>query len=133
MNAPLVIEFNTRNLEMTKERLENWKNWAKDRKQYRVTPSLEGKYRPPPSWHPPEPKIFVDINDALKVERAIVGMPQPFKQVIIYGYITPFIDLHFFCRKAHIRIGEYDSYTRRALDMVHNRLMRLESFKEGLK
>lgn len=121
MNAP-VAEFTDYDVSETQQRLENWRQWARPRRHYRVTPSLEGRYKPPPSWHPPEARIEIDLNDALKVERAIVKLPHPYKQVIIYTYIHPWLDLRGFCRKARINIRDFDMYQRRSVDMVHNLL-----------
>jgi hypothetical protein len=131
MNLP-TIEYTTKDTATTEQRLENWRNWARDHRKYRVTPSLEGRYRPPPSWHPPEPKIFVDILDAIKVEKALVAMPQPYKQVLIYRYIYPFLNFNAFCRKASIHQSKFNEYERRAICMLHNRLMRAEIFSQDV-
>lgn len=135
MNAPQSDFQNTyavRDIDGTLDRLDNWKRWAKDKPQYRVTKSLEGKYKSPQHWHPPEPKIFVDILDAIKVERAIIDLPKPYKQLIIYKYIMPFLSFDGFCRKAAIRPDQYDVFERRAIDMIVNRLRRAELFTQDV-
>ena len=134
MNIP-AKEFNyytPRELDRTLDRLENWKRWAKDKPQYRVTPSLEGRYKSPQVWHPEEPRMPIDLNDAMAVERAIIKLPKPYKQIIIYRYIYPFINLQQFCRHAAIRLREFEVYERRAMDMIHNRLMRGDIFKQDI-
>jgi hypothetical protein len=125
MNAPIEkLLSHAFDVSETKERLENWRQWARPRMQQRVTQSLEGRYRPPPSWHPPEAKTEVNLIDALKVERAIVNLAPQYKQVIIYSYIYPYLDLRAFCRKAKINIRDFESMQRKAVDMVHNLLLR---------
>jgi hypothetical protein len=112
-------------IETTKERLENWKQWARNKKHYRITPSLEGKYRPPPSWNPPEPSIQVDINDALKVEKVLVSptFPSKSRNLIIYAYITPQLDIHYVCRKLGINKRNLEADLQTAINILHNRLI----------
>jgi hypothetical protein len=131
MNLP-VIEYTTTETSSTESRLENWKNWAREHRKYRVTQSLEGRYRAPPMWHPPEAKVFVDILDALKVEKALVAMPQPYKQLLIYRYIYPYLNFAAFCRKASIHQSKFSEYERRSICMLHNRLMRAEIFTQDV-
>jgi hypothetical protein len=134
MNIP-AKEFDyyvPRELDRTLDRLDNWKRVFKDKPHYRVTPSLEGKYRSPQVWHPEEPRMPVDLNDAMEVERAIVKMPMPFKQIIIYKYMYPFLPFSGFCRKAKINPREYNQKERRAHDMLHNILMRAELFRQDV-
>lgn len=120
-------------LTVTEQRLENWKNWARPHKKYRVTTSLEGRYKAPPVWHPPEAKVFVDINDALEVERAIIRLPAKYKNLIVYKYITPYLNLNGFCRKNAIRSSEYDMEERKAILMVQNRLRRMQDVEAVLQ
>lgn len=109
-------------LKETMERLRNWANWARDKPHYRVTQSLEGRYRPPPVWEAPQPTTFVDINDALKVERAIIGMPKPYKALVIYVMIRSGLPLPIFCRKNRINARDFDELERKAYIIVKNRL-----------
>jgi hypothetical protein len=135
MNIPakeFTYYYTPRELDKTLDRLENWQRVYKDRPQYRVTPSLEGKYRSPQVWHPEEPKMPCDHNDAVVVERAIVRMPTPYKQIIVYKYMYPFLPFSGFCRKAKINPRNYEAAERKALDMIHNILMRAELFKQDV-
>lgn len=111
-------------IEQTKERLENWKAWARDKIHYRITPSLEGRYRPPPSWHPPEPKQVVDIFDAAKVEATLTNptFPEKYRKIIVYAYITPYININVFCRKNGVRARGMDEDLKTAIMMLENRL-----------
>jgi hypothetical protein len=114
------MDFDT--LEQTKDRLQNWKRAFKDHRHYRVTPSLEGRYRSPQCWEAKEPSIAIDMIDALKVERAIVGMPDMYKAILKYHYFQSFIPLQIFCRKNRIRLDQYEHEEAKAIRIVDNRL-----------
>ena len=111
-------------IETTRERLENWKKWARTSRHYRITPSLEGKYRPPPSWHPPEPKIYVDSLDALIVEKALVNpsFPRKSRELIKYAYIESGKPIDIACRKIRINKRNFDEDLETAIRMLHNML-----------
>jgi hypothetical protein len=111
-------------IETTKERLENWKQWARDKRHYRITPSLEGKYKAPPSWHPPEPSIHVDILDAIIVEKVLVGLtfPKKAREIIKYSYIHSGMPIDVACRKIGINKRNFDEEMETAIRMLHNRL-----------
>lgn len=113
--------------ELVHQRLQNWCNWAKDRPHYRITPSLEGRYKPPPCWHPPEARIFVDLNDAYKVESAIIKIPDKFKNIIIYAYIKKYLKFEMVCRKLHISQSDYPIQEKKAINMVKNRLIAIDN------
>lgn len=85
------------------ERLENWAKWAR---VSRIIPtsckSLESRYRSPQHWNAPEPSIFLDILDAVEVEKAIIKLPRPQLNIIVYAYIRPGYDFHAFCSKNRI-------------------------------
>lgn len=114
------MNFDT--LEATKERLENWHRCFREHIHYRVTASLEGRYKPPPVWHPPEPKIFIDTIDAGIVELAVIGMPASYKALLKYHYFTPYIPLNVICRKVKIRADYYNVEIEKAIRMVDDRL-----------
>lgn len=111
-------------LQNTLDRLDNWKKCYRDRKHYRVTPSLEGRYKPPPSWHPPEPKLFVDTLDAVIVEKALVNpsFPKKARALIVYSYMHPFIPLPIACRKIGINQRHFEAELKTAVNILHNRL-----------
>lgn len=114
------MEFDT--LEQTIDRLANWRRAFKDHRNYRVTPSLEGRYRSPQCWEAREPSIQVDMIDALKVERAIVGMPKLYKAILKYAYFQSFIPRQIFCRRERIRIDQYEYEEEKAVRMIDNKL-----------
>ena len=107
-----------------KERLVNWRNWARDKRHYRITPSLEGRYRPPPSWNPPEPKLFVDVLDAIVIEKALTNetFPKKARKLIVYAYINPSIPLQIACRKIGINARHFETELATAINILHNRL-----------
>jgi hypothetical protein len=115
-----MMEFDT--VEQTKDRLANWKRAFKDHMNYRVTPSLEGRYRSPQCWEVREPTTQIDMIDALKVERAVVGMPKLYKAILKYAYFQMYIPRQIFCRKERIRVDQYDLEEEKAIRMIDNRL-----------
>lgn len=112
------MDFDT--LESTKERLNNWKRWAITKPHYRVTMSLEGRYRSPQCWEEKQVTTIVDINDAIAVERAIIALPKVNLAIIKYSYITPFIALNGWCRKNRVRADQFDIELERSIMMVRN-------------
>lgn len=114
-------------LDLIDERLLNWARWAKDRIHYRITPSLEGRYKAPPCWHPPEPKTFVDLNDAYKVEKAIIKIPEKFRNLIIYEYIKPYLNYHKTIKRLKIADADFHIQSTKAKNMVKNRLIAIDN------
>lgn len=112
------MNFDT--LGYTKERLYNWKRWAITKPSYRVTMSLEGRYKCPQCWDIKQPTTIVDINDAILVERAIIALPIKNLSIIKYSYITPFISLNGWCRKNRVRTDQFDIELSRSILMVEN-------------
>lgn len=112
------MEFDT--LEATKERLQNWKRAFKDHPHYRVTPSLEGRYKCPQCWEEKQIQEPIDINDALLVEKAVINLPDKNKAIIKYNYFTPYIALHGWCRKNNIRPDQFEYELARSIKMIDN-------------
>mgnify|MGYP001558516551 CR=1 FL=1 len=67
--------------------LQNSANWCRVGTVQRRTPSLEGRYRPPPCWHQPEPPNSPDINHAHRVEELIVSAPHDYGTHLRLWYI----------------------------------------------
>ena len=59
-------------------RFENWRRWCVARGLHQGHAySIEGRYRSPQHWNPPEPKPqMIDDNDALMVNRAYTRLAQ---------------------------------------------------------
>jgi hypothetical protein len=112
------MNFDT--LEDTKERLDNWKRWAITKPHYRVTMSLEGRYKCPQCWEERQPTTIVDINDAIAVERAIISLPKHNLAIIKYTYLTPFIALNGWCRKNRVRADQFEFEVARSIMMIRN-------------
>lgn len=72
-------------------RLENWRQWGKDRPQYHKTRSLEGNYKAPPVWESPALRAEIDVNDALKIECAIILLPEKYKMVLVVSKMYPYL------------------------------------------
>lgn len=105
-------------------RLENWARWARVRPHYAKCRSLEGKYKAPPTWHPPEPRIEVDTLDAVVIEKALVqpSFPKKSREIIKYAYLYSGIHPMKICRKLGIKNGDIDAELRTAIMMLENRL-----------
>ena len=113
-------------IETTRERLENWKKWARTSRHCRITPSLEGRYKAPPTWHAPEPKVFIDTLDAVVIEKALVNpsFPRKSRELIKYAYIESGKPIDIACRKIGINKRNFDEDLETAIRMLHNRLNR---------
>ena len=72
-------------------RLDNWQQWGKDRAQYQKTKSLEGNYKAPPVWESPALRAEIDVNDALKIERAVIHLPEKYKMVLVVSKMYPYL------------------------------------------
>lgn len=108
------------------DRLHNWCRWA------RSSPSpcrsfLGQLYTPNPYEkdengelisRPQPPQIPIDLQDALKTEKAILRLPRtPYNatRLIVYHYITPWKDIHRECRKIGVKVYKYQSSLEEAL------------------
>ena len=114
------MDFDT--LEATKERLENWKRAFRNHPHYRVTPSLEGRYKCPQCWEEKEVKIEIDTIDALEVERAVIRLPKENRAILKYNYFTPYIALQGWCRKNGINPNQFEIELARSIKTVDNLL-----------
>lgn len=114
------MDFDT--LEATKERLDNWKRAFKDHPHYRVTASLEGRYRSPQCWEEKKVNSIIDTIDALAIERVIIQLPDINKAILKYNYFTPYIALQGWCRKNKVRVDQFEIELNRSIRMVDNRI-----------
>lgn len=121
-------------------RLENWRICFKDKPQYHKTKSLEGNYKEPPQTKeegeqegydaPTQAKPVLDINDAIKVERAVVSLPLKHKLVLVCNYMYPYLLTNNRFTKTCTVIGisrkaeVFDDYLKKAMLMVENKLNR---------
>jgi hypothetical protein len=85
------------------QRIINWSKWAKSSLKIPVScKSLENRYRSPQHWHAEEARMPIDILDAVEIEKAIIKLPRPQLNIIVYAYIRPGYDFHAFCSKNRI-------------------------------
>lgn len=68
-------------------RLENWAHWSKDRMIYRSCASLEGRYTSPQNDDDRQPRLIFDVQDALRMHRAICRMPEKHRKMLHMWYI----------------------------------------------
>lgn len=85
----------------------NWVNWVRVKWHPQSVKSLEGRYRPPPCWHPHEPSNPPDLNLAHKIEDLIVSAPNHYGEHLRLWYV----------RRAPAEIAERK---------LHMKLMQLE-------
>lgn len=118
-------------------RLENWRISFKDKPQYHKTKSLEGNFKEQPTRDEQgniiegydadtQPKQSLDLNDALKIERAVIRLPHKFKMVLVCSYMYPYLlTNNRFTRTCNIigisrRAEVFDDHLNRAKMMVEN-------------
>ncbi len=69
-------------------RLENWTRWARDfGGSIGHCASVEHWYRSPQHWWPEEPHIEPDLHDAIKLERAIRGLPLDYQKPLVLFWV----------------------------------------------
>lgn len=98
---------------------------------------MERRYRSPPQWHPPEPRMpEADENVGIAVQRAFIRLPEargfPFRSIIRAEFcVRPWVvaldvgELEVaIARKAGVSIGAYDQTLERALLSLANLLKR---------
>lgn len=83
---------------------------------------MEGKYRSPQVWYPPGPKPpEIELWNALKVERSIVGLTWKYVE-LLKGHYVYRANPKSIIRKIHIRPSDYDATLQMARLMVKNRI-----------
>lgn len=70
------------------DRLHNWGRWVRVHRPKSHTLSLEGNYRSPQHWDPPEPMLPpCDRRDALEIESAASLLPLRYHWVLRLRYV----------------------------------------------
>jgi hypothetical protein len=83
-------------------------------------------------WEAPPIKPFLDMNDAIVVEKVIIGLPDKHKRVLVVQYMYPYLLVNSSFAKTCkiIGIGRkseiFDEYLKNAKQMVHNLLTKSE-------
>lgn len=122
-------------------RIENWRICFKDNHQSFKTGSLEGNYKQPPVTKEMlelvKDEVFenvvtarhtIDINDAIKVERAVIDLPTKYKMVLVvdtmYKYLLNGSHFRKTCKIIGISIDSavFDDYLKKAKTMLENSL-----------
>jgi hypothetical protein len=94
----------------------------RDDPHYRVTASLEGRYKCPQCWEEKQINAAIDTIDALAVERVVIRLPDINKAILKYSYFTPYIALNGWCRKNRVRADQFELELARSIKMVDNLL-----------
>lgn len=115
--------------ESFQSRLENWRRWLTSGGSVGRCGSAEGNYRPPPCWHPPEPRVGIDLADALKVNEAWQELVMPEKQMVKFAMVYK-EHWRATCRKLRIGSEQYDSMLERSLTNLRNNLTFVRNSEE---
>lgn len=67
-------------------RLENWAMWAHGKPQQQISPMFR-LYRSDQMWSAPEVRPVVDVPDAIRMERGIVGLPERHRHALQWCYV----------------------------------------------
>ena len=108
-------------------RVRNWIRWCNQKGLYQGrTGSIEGAYRSPQHWDPPEPRPpSIDALDAVVVNRCYVRLAQlaPSQAQIIKVLIfRPYWRPQWQAQKLGIHYLELDEALQRAKKMLENQL-----------
>ncbi len=104
------------------ETLLNWARWCKvNTHPHRRTPSLEGRYRPPPMWEEPILSKPPDLKLAYSIERLIVVSPHDYGKHIRFWYIRR-LSLSMAAKKLHITPLKLESHLAASREFIKNHL-----------
>ena len=110
--------------------LDNWRRHYQDRYAKRVTPSLEGRYKPEAGdvleQDLPPPSLPVNVKQALHIEKLVINLPHKNKLCLVATYMYPFAltnnSFYRFCRVAAIKPNQYETILQKAKHMIENNL-----------
>jgi hypothetical protein len=123
-------------------RLENWRICFKDKPQYNKTKSLEGNFKETEKRTdelgneiegydaPTQSKPVLDLNDALRIERAVIKLPDKHKLVLVCNYMYPYLLTNNRFPKTCTIIGisrkaeVFDDFLKKSKTMLENILNR---------
>ena len=120
-------------------RIENWRLYFKDRPRISKIGSLESNYKEPPVTKEMldalKDQVFevklsvrpsIDVNDAIKVEKAIIKLPMKYKMVLVVNEMYPYYlhgsNFRKTCKTIGISIDNtvFDSYLLKSKIMLEN-------------
>lgn len=116
---------------MTDEELfSNWARWVRDRfYSPSMCYSIESRYRSPQTWHPPEARPpEVDRIAGMAVEKQVSYLQRSENQSlkgyaeVLKGHYVKKSKPEAVCRKARIRMSEYNAVLKMAQLTVKNRM-----------
>ena len=115
-------------------RLKEWAAWVRVRPQgWKCQPMFRLFRSMGRQWHVPEPKVEVNTLNAHEVERAVCLMPEPFRLVIRWAYVYPYVHVGKIRREVGATDQELAAMLGSARDMVKNRLAKkLVDMEESL-
>jgi hypothetical protein len=102
-------------------RLTNWGHWARTRTHYGHCYSIEHQYRSPQHWNPPEPRIVVDVPEAMEVERVMRHIPRRHSVALACHFVWR-LPQKACCQRVMLRFDLWDEFLGDAMHMVQNRL-----------
>lgn len=99
--------------------IDNWASWVRTRPPRSHCRSIEHLYRPPKHWWPEAPRAAIDVQEALKVERALRVVPRQHQQALIWHYAAK-APSSYICRKLVLRRDDWDRFLEDARTMLKN-------------
>ena len=101
--------------------LENWGRWLRSNPVVRQhCYSIEGRYRSPQCWYPPEPREpDADPHAAMRVERAMPYLPGRSRRALELRYVRR-LPLSIVAKRIAIHVGDIDEFMERAKLILKN-------------
>lgn len=103
------------------DRLANWGRWAEDRPTYQVCPMFRMARINSGQRNSVEINDYIDVLDALKVEKVVVSLPDSHKRALIWFYVHRYGELQY-RRKCGYTQDALQKIVRDGRQMTHNRL-----------
>lgn len=104
-------------------------NWVRCYKSTHLEPiscgSLESNFKSTEIWQPTQSKEEPDRLDAKVVEDEVVKLPDKFKMILKYAYMTPTYNYRGFLRKSKIQNSQFNDTLKQAENMLENSLNKL--------
>ena len=104
--------------------MNHWTRWCRnDGLSKDHCRSLEHLWKSPQIWHQEVLQVQIDIPLAQKVEKAVIGLKEASRIIIVYNYITPTANFFKVCRLAGTKPHLFDECLTEAKKNIQNTLL----------